>query len=82
VRSELIRDSRSAGLLRFDGRSSLIVIGTHRRGVLISSLLGSVALEILWRAECPICIAPPRAAERADMHPSTAAPLSAESGKG
>ena len=60
VKRELIRDSRSAALLRFDGRSSLIVIGTHRRGVLVSSLLGSVGQEILWRAECPICIVPPR----------------------
>ena len=60
VQSELIRDSRSAGLLRFDGRSSLIVIGTHRRGVLVSGLLGSVGQEILWRAECPICVVPPQ----------------------
>ncbi len=59
VQSELIRDSRSAALLRFDGRSSLIVIGTHRRGVLMGSLLGSVGQEILWRAECPICVVPP-----------------------
>ena len=59
VQSELVRDSRSAALLRFDGRSSLIVIGTHRRGVLMGSLLGSVGQEILWRAECPICVVPP-----------------------
>jgi nucleotide-binding universal stress UspA family protein len=59
IQRELIRDSRSAALLRFDGRSSLIVIGSHRRGVLISSLLGSVGQEIMWRAECPICIVPP-----------------------
>ncbi len=39
-----------------------MVIGSHRRGVLISSLLGSVGQEILWRAECPICIVPPDAA--------------------
>ena len=64
VRSELIRDSRSAALLRFDGRSSLIVVGTHRRGVLVGSLLGSVGQEILWRAECPICVVPPPAGAR------------------
>jgi len=62
IRSELVRDSRSAALLRFDGRSSLIVVGSHRRGVLIGSLLGSVGQEIMWRAECPICIVPPRVA--------------------
>ena len=63
VQSELIRDSRSAALLRFDWRSSLLVIGTHRRGVLVGSLLGSVGQEILWRAECPICVVPPRVAK-------------------
>ena len=62
VQSELIRDSRSAGLLRFDGRSSLMVLGTHRRGVLASGLLGSVGQEVLWRAECPICVVPPQLA--------------------
>jgi nucleotide-binding universal stress UspA family protein len=59
IQSELIRDSRSAALLRFEGRSSLIVIGSHRRGVLIGSLLGSVGREIMWQAECPICVVPP-----------------------
>lgn len=59
IQSELIRDSRSAALLRFDGRSSLIVIGSHRRGVLAGSLLGSVGQEIMWRAACPICVVPP-----------------------
>ena len=59
VESLLIRDSRSAALLKFAARSSLLVIGTHRRGVLVASLLGSVAQDLLWRAECPICVVPP-----------------------
>ena len=77
VKRELIRDSRSAGLLRFDGRSSLIVIGTHRRGVLVSSILGSVGQEILWRAECPICIVPPRLGASAARR-AMAAPVSTD----
>jgi nucleotide-binding universal stress UspA family protein len=60
VERQLIRDSRSAALLRFASRSSLLVIGTHRRGVLVGSLLGSVGREILWRADCPICVVPPQ----------------------
>ena len=78
VQSELIRDSRSAALLRFDGRSSLIVVGTHRRGVLVGSLLGSVGQEILWRAECPICVVPPQLGARAS---STAARPGARAGR-
>ena len=77
VQSELIRDSRSDALLRFDGRSSLIVIGTHRRGVLVGSLLGSVGQEIMWRAECPICVVPPEFS-RNSIRPRMAAPVSAD----
>jgi nucleotide-binding universal stress UspA family protein len=60
LQTELIRDSRSGALLRFASRSSLLVIGTHRRNVLTGALLGSVAQEILWRTDCPICVVPPR----------------------
>lgn len=65
VETELVRDSRSASLLRFASRSSLLVMGTHRRGVLIGSLLGSVAQEVLWRADCPVCVVPSPRAEKA-----------------
>lgn len=61
VHTELIRDSRSAALLRFAGRSSALVIGTHHRGVLAGSLLGSVAQEVLWHAECPVIVVPNKA---------------------
>ncbi|WP_240642477.1 universal stress protein [Microbacterium sulfonylureivorans] len=64
VESELIRDSRSAALLRFASRSSLLLIGTHRRGVLAGTLLGSVAQEVLWRADCPVCVVPPQRGEK------------------
>jgi nucleotide-binding universal stress UspA family protein len=70
VQSELVRDTPSAALLRFASRSSLLLIGTHRRGVLAGGLLGSVAQEILWRADCPVCVVPPR---------QMSAPLSAHS---
>lgn len=60
VESELVRDSRSAALLRFASRSSLLLIGTHRRGVVAGTLLGSVAQEVLWRADCAVCVVPPQ----------------------
>lgn len=58
VQSELVRDSRPAALLKFAARSSLLVIGTHHRGPLAGALLGSVAQEVLWRADCPVCVVP------------------------
>lgn len=58
LQSELVRDSQSAALLRYGPRSSMLVIGTHHRGVLAGSLLGSVAQEILWRAESPVAVVP------------------------
>lgn len=56
--SELVRDSRAAALLRHAGCSSLIVLGTHGRGVVAGRLMGSVAQDLLWRAECPTCVVP------------------------
>ncbi len=73
VESELIRDSRSAALLRFASRSSLLLIGTHRRGVLAGTLLGSVAQEVLWRADCPVCVVPAQRFKKSVSGVTTAA---------
>lgn len=61
IQTELVRDSRSAALLRFAARSSMLVIGTHHRGVIEGSVLGSVAQEVLWHAECPVAVVPSEA---------------------
>ena len=58
LKTELVRDSQSAALLRYGPRSSMLVMGTHHRGVLAGSLLGSVVQEVLWRAECPVAVVP------------------------
>ena len=58
VQTELVRDSRSAALLRFAASSSMLVLGTHRRGIVAGSLLGSVAQEVLWHADCPVTVVP------------------------
>ncbi len=63
VQGELVRDSRSAALLKFSTSSSMLVIGTHHHGPVAGALFGSVAQEILWRAECPVCIVPDDAEE-------------------
>lgn len=58
IQTELVRDSRSAALLRFAGRSSMLVIGTHHKGILAGGVLGSVGQEVLWHAECPVTVVP------------------------
>lgn len=64
--TELVRDSRSTALLRFAPRSSMLVIGTHRRGIVAGALTGSVAQEVLWRAECPVVVVPETSSGRED----------------
>lgn len=61
IHTELVRDSRSAALLRFASRSSMLVIGTHHRRMLEGSVLGSVGQEVLWHAECPVTVVPTEA---------------------
>ncbi|MBD7956685.1 universal stress protein [Microbacterium sp. Sa4CUA7] len=58
ILSELVRDTPSAALLSFSGHSSMLVLGTHRRGPLSFALLGSIVQDILWRADCPVCVVP------------------------
>jgi nucleotide-binding universal stress UspA family protein len=58
VQSELVRDSTSAALMRFAPRSSLIVVGAHRRGPFAGHLLGAVAQGIAWQAPCPVALVP------------------------
>ncbi|HET8928350.1 MAG TPA: universal stress protein [Microbacterium sp.] len=57
VQRELVRDSMVAALLRFAPRSSLIAVGTHRRGPFADHLLGRVAQAAAWQ-DCPIALVP------------------------
>ncbi|WP_243074938.1 universal stress protein [Microbacterium sp. SS28] len=58
IHGDLVRDSRAAALLKLSRTSSMLVIGTHHHGPLTGALLGSVAQEVLWRANCPVCVVP------------------------
>lgn len=61
VHSELVRDNSAAALLQFAPSSSLLVIGTHHRGLLAGSLLGSVAQDVIWQSDCPVAVVPQEA---------------------
>ena len=47
-----------AALLSEADRSSLLVIGTHHRGVLEGALLGSVEQSVLSHTRTPVCVVP------------------------
>ena len=58
VEPMLIPDNASAALLTRAAHSSLLVLGTHRRGLLAGLTLGSVARDLLFRVPCATCIVP------------------------
>jgi nucleotide-binding universal stress UspA family protein len=51
--------------------ADLIILGPSRRGGLATRLLGSVTLQVLQHAPCPVLVAAP--AEKADTHRAAAA---------
>lgn len=58
VRRELVRDNPTSALTRAAARSRMVVIGSHGRGVISGSLLGSVGLDLVGVLERPVCIVP------------------------
>src|SRR5215471_9415454 len=55
--------------------ADLIILGPSRRGEFATRLLGSVTLQVLQHAPCPVLVAPP--AGKADTHRAAAAELAA-----
>lgn len=58
VSHELVRDNPTSALTRAADRSSLIVIGTHGRGVVAGGFLGSTGLDLIGSLHRPICVVP------------------------
>lgn len=58
VRPELVRDNPTSALTRAAQRSSMVVIGSHGRGLVSGALLGSVGLELVGSLERPIGVVP------------------------
>lgn len=54
----LARDAPSAALLMESRRSSLLVVGTHRRGLMAGAFLGSVGQDVLVESRIPVCVVP------------------------
>ena len=54
----LLQDSPTAALLRAAAHASLLVLGTHHRGVLAGAFLGSVGQDALVGSQIPVCVVP------------------------
>lgn len=58
VTAELPRDNPTAALATAARSSSLIVIGTHKRGILAAGWAGCVAMDLIGMLSIPICVVP------------------------
>lgn len=63
VQKLLVQERPSIALLAAAVHSSLLVIGTHGRGVLAGAFLGSVAQDTMPVAPVPVCVVPRTAAD-------------------
>jgi nucleotide-binding universal stress UspA family protein len=57
IEERLVPEDAASALRGVAPESSLVVIGTHHRG-LISALAAGVALEIIGQVDCPVCVVP------------------------
>ena len=53
-------------LIALSAGSDLVVVGTHGRGGIISSILGSVSYRVAAHAHCPVAVVPERRMPRRD----------------
>jgi nucleotide-binding universal stress UspA family protein len=58
VRSVLVEDNPASALLAEAKLSSLLVIGTHHRGIMEGAFIGSVGQDVLVEAVPPVCVVP------------------------
>ncbi|GIF23352.1 nucleotide-binding universal stress UspA family protein [Actinoplanes tereljensis] len=65
VETVLTHDTASAALVRGSHNAQLVVVGSHGHGTVTGRLLGSVGLQLLHHAHCPVLIARDRAAGKA-----------------
>lgn len=64
VEAVLIHDSVAGALVEASKNAQLVVVGSRGHGIVAGTLLGSVGLQLLHHAQCPVYIARPTARER------------------
>ncbi|WAL69407.1 universal stress protein [Amycolatopsis cynarae] len=68
VRADLVEGDPADALVKASAEASLLVLGSHGRGRLLSALLGSVSAQCLRRAACPVVIISPEVAGEKHEH--------------
>jgi nucleotide-binding universal stress UspA family protein len=59
VHAAVTREHPVEGLVAASNGQCLLVVGTHNRGALVGTLLGSVSQGVLHHASCPVAVVPP-----------------------
>jgi nucleotide-binding universal stress UspA family protein len=59
VHAAVTREHPIEGLVAASNGQCLLVVGSHNRGALVGTLLGSVSQGVLHHATCPVAIVPP-----------------------
>jgi nucleotide-binding universal stress UspA family protein len=59
VHAAVTREHPVEGLVAASNGQCLLVVGTHNRGALAGTLLGSVSQGVLHHATCPVAVVPP-----------------------
>lgn len=66
VHAAVTREHPVEGLVAASNGQYLLVVGTHNRGAIVGTLLGSVSHGVLHHATCPVAVVPPSVVD----HPS------------
>lgn len=56
VETSLLRGTPGRVLVDASATAGLVVVGSHSRGAIVGTLLGSVSLQVLHHADCPVLI--------------------------
>lgn len=71
LRTQLAEHSPAVALIDASKTASMIVLGSHGRGRLLTALVGSVAEECLRAASCPVVVIPARTVAEPELAPTS-----------
>ena len=80
VEGEVVRGDPASALVEAGADADMLVLGSRCYGPLRGVLLGSVAMDVLRRAPCPVVVVPRAAVEPSTDPPSRAEPAGARAG--